>query len=81
MTVDEVLAEVRKLGLPRRDEAAVLITADRDGGHRDKVVDASALAAVIFDETTAESIAAQVRGCDLISPAQRPFLRLRSAPG
>jgi plasmid stability protein len=35
-SVDEVLAEVRKLGLPRRDEAAAIIRADRDGGHRDK---------------------------------------------
>ena len=35
-SVDEVLAEVRKLGLTRRDEAAAIIRADRDGGHCDK---------------------------------------------
>jgi len=35
-TVDEVLAEVRALGLPRRDEAAAIVRADRDSGHRDK---------------------------------------------
>jgi plasmid stability protein len=35
-SVDEVLSEVRKLGLPRRDEAAAIIRADRDGGHCDK---------------------------------------------
>jgi antitoxin FitA len=35
-TIDEVLAEARKLGLARRDEAAALVRADRDGGHRDK---------------------------------------------
>jgi plasmid stability protein len=36
LTVDEVLAEVRKLGFTRRDEAAALVRKDRDSGHRDK---------------------------------------------
>ncbi|HEX4170951.1 MAG TPA: Arc family DNA-binding protein [Acetobacteraceae bacterium] len=36
LSVQEVLAEARKLGLPRRDEAAAIIRADRDGGHRDQ---------------------------------------------
>lgn len=36
LSIQEVLAEARKLGLPRRDEAAAIIRADRDGGHRDQ---------------------------------------------
>lgn len=32
-TVDEVMAEVRKLGLPRVNESTAIIRADRDGGH------------------------------------------------
>ena len=36
LTVREVLAESRKLGLSERDEAAAIIRADRDGGHRDQ---------------------------------------------
>lgn len=35
-TADEIRAEARKLGLPRVNEAAALIRADRDGGHRGK---------------------------------------------
>jgi plasmid stability protein len=35
-TVDEVVAEVRRLGLRGPDESAAIIRADRDGGHRDK---------------------------------------------
>ncbi len=33
-----------------------------------KVIDASALAAAIFGEASAEYVAAQVRGCDLVAP-------------
>lgn len=33
-----------------------------------KVIDASALAAVIFGETSAETVAAEARGCDLVAP-------------
>jgi plasmid stability protein len=36
LTVDEVLARARKLNLQQRDEAAALVRADRDGGHRDQ---------------------------------------------
>jgi hypothetical protein len=36
LSIGEVLAEARKLRLPRRDEAAAIIRADRDGGHHDK---------------------------------------------
>ena len=37
LTMDEVLARVRKLGsAARRDEAAAIIRADRDAGHRDQ---------------------------------------------
>jgi plasmid stability protein len=36
LSVDEVLAKVRKLGLNQPDEAASLIRADRDAGHRDQ---------------------------------------------
>ena len=35
-TVDEVVAEARKLGLRAPDEAAAIVRADRDSGHRDK---------------------------------------------
>jgi hypothetical protein len=31
-----VLARARKLNLQQRDEAAALVRADRDGGHRDQ---------------------------------------------
>jgi plasmid stability protein len=34
--IQEVLTEARKLGLPRRDEAAAIVRQDRDGGHRDQ---------------------------------------------
>lgn len=36
LSISEALAETRKLGLPRRDKAATIVRADRDGGHRDK---------------------------------------------
>ncbi len=36
LSVDEVLAKVRRLNLQQPDEAAALIRADRDGGHRDQ---------------------------------------------
>ena len=36
MTASEVLAEVRKLGLRSPDEAAAIVRADRDHGHRDE---------------------------------------------
>jgi antitoxin FitA len=36
LTADEVLTKARALNLPRTDEAAALIRADRDGGHRDQ---------------------------------------------
>jgi plasmid stability protein len=36
LSIQEVLAEARKLGLPRRDESAAIIRADRDSGHRDQ---------------------------------------------
>jgi plasmid stability protein len=36
MTVDEVLARARRLNLRQPDEAAAIIRADRDGGHRDQ---------------------------------------------
>jgi plasmid stability protein len=36
MTVDEVLARTRSLGLNQPDEAASIIRADRDGGHTDQ---------------------------------------------
>jgi plasmid stability protein len=35
-TVDEVVAEARKLGLRAPDETAAIVRADRDSGHRDK---------------------------------------------
>ena len=35
-TVDEVVAEARRLGLRTPDEAAAIVRADRDSGHRDK---------------------------------------------
>jgi predicted nucleic acid-binding protein len=33
-----------------------------------KVIDASAMAAVLFGEASAENIAARVRGCELVAP-------------
>jgi hypothetical protein len=36
LTADEILARARALDLPRTDEAAALIRADRDGGHHDQ---------------------------------------------
>ncbi len=36
LTADDVLARARALGLPRADEAAALVRADRDGGHHDQ---------------------------------------------
>ena len=36
MTVDEVVAEARRLGLRSPNEAAAIMRADRDSGHRDK---------------------------------------------
>ncbi|HEY2620705.1 MAG TPA: Arc family DNA-binding protein [Acetobacteraceae bacterium] len=36
LTADEVLARARRLNLGQPDEAAALIRADRDGGHRDQ---------------------------------------------
>jgi antitoxin FitA len=36
LTADEVLAKARMLNLQQPDEAAALVRADRDGGHRDK---------------------------------------------
>jgi len=36
LTADEVLARARRLNLRQPDEAAALIRADRDGGHRDQ---------------------------------------------
>jgi antitoxin FitA len=36
LTADEVLARARGLNLSQPDEAAALIRADRDGGHRDQ---------------------------------------------
>jgi antitoxin FitA len=36
LTVDEVLARARKLNLQQPDEAAAIIRADRDAGHRDQ---------------------------------------------
>jgi predicted nucleic acid-binding protein len=38
-----------------------------------KVIDASALAAAIFAEASAEQIAAEVRDCDLVAPALLDF--------
>jgi predicted nucleic acid-binding protein len=38
-----------------------------------KVIDASALAAVIFGEASAEDIAVRVRGCELVSPQLLDF--------
>jgi antitoxin FitA len=35
-TVDEVVAQARKLGLRAPDETAAIVRADRDSGHRDK---------------------------------------------
>jgi antitoxin FitA len=35
-TVDEVVAEARRLGLRAPDETAAIVRADRDSGHRDK---------------------------------------------
>jgi plasmid stability protein len=35
LTPHEYLAEIRKLGLNSPNEAAAMIRADRDGGHRD----------------------------------------------
>ena len=36
MTLGEVVAEARKLGLRRPDKSAAIVRADRDSGHRDK---------------------------------------------
>jgi len=36
LTVDEVLARSRALNLQQPDEAAAIIRADRDAGHRDQ---------------------------------------------
>jgi predicted nucleic acid-binding protein len=38
-----------------------------------KVIDASVLAVAMFAEASAESVAAQVRGCDLVAPALLDF--------
>ena len=38
-----------------------------------KVIDASALAAALFDEESAESVAAQVVGCQLVAPQLLEF--------
>lgn len=35
LTIDEYRARIRALGLTSRDEAAAIIRADRDAGHRD----------------------------------------------
>jgi predicted nucleic acid-binding protein len=54
-----------------------------------KVIDASALAAIIFDEPDADRMAAAIRGCELVAPALLGFeianvclvkIRRRSAP-
>ncbi len=34
LSVDEFMAEIRKLGLTRRNEAARLVREDRDAGHQ-----------------------------------------------
>lgn len=36
LSLAEVMAETRKLGLPRVDESAAIVRADRDSGHRDQ---------------------------------------------
>ena len=38
-----------------------------------KVIDASALIAVIFDEAAADKVAVRVRGCELVAPAILDF--------
>ncbi len=38
-----------------------------------KVVDASAVAALLFGEPEAEEVAARLRGCELVAPALLPF--------
>jgi predicted nucleic acid-binding protein len=38
-----------------------------------KVIDASALVALLFAEPTASAVAAQIRGCDLVAPALLDF--------
>lgn len=35
LKLDEYRARIRALGLSSRDEAAAIVRADRDGGHRD----------------------------------------------
>jgi plasmid stability protein len=35
VTIDEYRARIRALGLASRDEAAAIVRADRDAGHRD----------------------------------------------
>lgn len=54
-----------------------------------RVIDASALAALVFDEPEGERIAAAIQGCDLIAPALLSYemanvclvkIRRRSAP-
>jgi plasmid stability protein len=36
LTIGEVVAQARKLGLHSPDESAAIVRADRDSGHRDK---------------------------------------------
>ena len=72
--VDEVLAEVRKLGLPfpatkPPRSYGRIVMADI----ATKVIDASALVAAIFAEAAAEDVAARVRGCELVAPAMLDF--------
>lgn len=54
-----------------------------------KVIDASALAALVFDEPAGDWVADQIRDCDLVAPSLLPYelsnvclvkIRRRSAP-
>ena len=36
MTVDDLVAEARRLGMRSPNESAAIVRADRDSGHRDK---------------------------------------------
>ncbi len=61
----------------------------RSAGGLVKVIDASALAALIFDEPAGEWVAQQIRDCELLAPSLLPYeisnvclvkIRRRSAP-
>ena len=85
LSIDDIAAEVAKLGLTRRDEAARLI---REETVTVKVDDASAVVALLFNELTREAIVDRLLGASLHAPlllgfetANACLKKMRTAPG